>query len=408
MRFMAGLVLLALALAIAAPAAAAETSVVVLGLRSLEGDDDFANSMTDALRTAAKGTNSWHVLERAVSMSQMTLAHNCDDVDVSCLSEIAKGLEADRVMFGTVRRTAGTRNKFDYEVTVSIFSSSTHTITGTDTQVIDHSDARQKKALVKYAQPIATKLMAADASSGKINLDVNVLNAEVHMDGQMVGQTHDGKLFLENLTPGEHSLEVTALGHQSQTRTVNVTSDQPVSVSVTLERIPEPSQVAEASVEAPLTNEPPAEASGGSLNWLGWTLIGVGAASAIAWGGSMYVIEFNYNHDSTYQNYVNAYGTRTNDACRSAIAGDHAGLSQTQFSDFQSECRTARTFEVLQWVFLGAAVVASGAGVFVLLSQSGEADHAQARLHQPLPEPRLAFDPMLDKHALGLTTTLKF
>src|ERR1700742_1933432 len=123
-----------------------DNSVVVLGLRSLEGDDEFANAMTEALRDAARAVQGWHVLERAVSMAQMTLAHNCEDINAACLSEIARALQADRVVFGTVRRTAG-RQKYDYEITASLFNNTTHSTVGTETQTVQRGDAKHTRML---------------------------------------------------------------------------------------------------------------------------------------------------------------------------------------------------------------------------------------------------------------------
>jgi uncharacterized membrane protein len=384
--------------------AGSDASVVVLGLRSLEGDDEFANNMTEALRGAAKTVEGWRMLERAVSMAQMTLAHNCEDIDAGCLSEIARGLEADRVVFGTVRRTAA-RSKYDYEITVSLFNGSTHTIAGTETQTIERDLGKQKKALAKQAQLLVTRLSASDANAGRLTVEVNVLNADVRLDGQTIGQTHDGKLTLDTVTPGEHTLEVSATGHQVHTQSINISPADQSIVSVTLERVQEQQEFAAAPEQA--TSALPEQESHSSLAWLGYTLIGVGAASAIAWGTSMYMIEFQYNRDATYKDYRNRYANRTLDACDAALSGDDAGsLDAGQLSDFQSRCRTGRTFQTLQWVFLGAAVVTSGVGAFVLISESGKSDRSSAR--RTPPTPRFALDPLIDRRNLALQATLRF
>ena len=381
-----------------------DASVVVLGLRSLEGDDEFANAMTEALRGAAKSVEGWRLLERAVSMSQMTLAHNCEEIDAGCLSEIARGLETDRVIFGTVRRTAA-KSKFDYEITVSLFNGSSHTIAGTETQTVERDSAKQKKALGKQAQFVMTRLASADANAGRLSVEVNVLTADVRLDGQIIGQTRDGKLSLDTVTPGEHTLEVSAVDHQLHTQTINISPADQSIVSVTLERTQEQQDLAAAPEQA--TSAVPEAESRSSLAWLGYTLIGVGAASAIAWGTSMYMVEFQYNRDKTYKDYRDAYANRTLDACDAALNNDNAGvLDAASLSDFQSRCRTARTFQTLQWVFLGAAVVSSGIGAFVLISESGKSDRGQAR--RAPPTPRFVLDPLIDRRSLALQATLRF
>jgi hypothetical protein len=61
---------------------------------------------------------------------------------------------------------------------------------------------------------------------------------------------------------------------------------------------------------------------------------------------------------------------------------------------------------VLQWVFLGAAVVAAGAGVYVLVGESGKSDNNTARVRQPAP--RLTLAPWFDRRSLAVEATLRF
>jgi hypothetical protein len=402
MRWTFSLLLLVLLSGTSARVLAADVSVVVLGLRSLEGDDEFANAMTDALRTSAKSVAGWRLLDRSVSMSQMAVAYNCDDIDAGCLSEISRGQDADRVIFGTVRRTAA-QAKYDYEVTLSLFNGSTHSIVGTETQIVERADG--KKANARQAQALVKRLALADSSTGRLFVDVNVLNSEVRLDGQPVGLTQDGKLQLETVAPGEHQLEVRADGHRKHTQAITIAPSEQTQVSVSLERVQETPDVAVAAPGNALEDYP-VEPSSGSIAWLGYTLIGVGAASAVAWAASMYIIEFQFNRDVTYQNYKNAYQSRTLDACDAALNGDDAGmLSATQLRDFKSQCRTGRTFQVLQWVFLGAAVVAAGAGVYVLIGE-GSKNEIKAKAQRPLP--RFTLQPWVERHTIALDATLRF
>ena len=176
-------------------------------------------------------------------------------------------------------------------------------------------------------------------------------------------------------------------------------------MSVTLERTPDQTEVAAAPEQA--TSALPEAEQRSSLAWLGYTLIGVGAASAIAWGTSLYMIEFQYNRDEQYKKYRDFYGNRTLDACDAALGNDDAGgkLDAAMLSDFQSRCRTGRTFQTLQWVFLSAAVVSSGIGAFVLISESGKSDRGQARRPKA---PRFALDPLIDRRTVALQATLRF
>src|SRR5689334_2934443 len=53
--------------------ARAQETVVVLGLTSLEGDDEYARNLSGALRHAATAVRGWSVSERDVALSQMEL-----------------------------------------------------------------------------------------------------------------------------------------------------------------------------------------------------------------------------------------------------------------------------------------------------------------------------------------------
>jgi hypothetical protein len=393
------LALVTLSAGFASRASAEDVSTVVLGLRSAEGDDDLANSMTEALRTMAHKVSGWKVVDRAVSMSQMSLAHGCDDIDAPCLSEIAKGLQADRLLFGTLRRV-GPKNKFDFEVSVSIFNASTRTLGKTETATIPRADARMKKALLGYAEPLVAKLSAADAGSGVLSLQLNVASAEVRLDGQLVGQTRDKQLQLEGLKEGDHHLEITALGHLTHSQQILIASGQRTEIKVNLEPIPEPEP--QPAPALAVTDQPPEESSG-SVAWLGYTLLGVGAASFAGWGVSMYMVD-STNKNDTFVEYKSKFPESTDDVCDLADHGDTAGgsVSASDLAEVQSLCSRGRTFNMLQWVFLGAGVLTASIGTFILVSESGGEEHANAK------RPALTLTPQFDQRSFYLQTKLRF
>src|SRR5688572_11535939 len=82
--------------------AQADSTVVVLGVRSLDGDDALAHNVSVALRTGAQKMQGWNVSQRDVSLAQMSLAHGCDEPDARCMADIAGTLEVDRLIYGTI------------------------------------------------------------------------------------------------------------------------------------------------------------------------------------------------------------------------------------------------------------------------------------------------------------------
>jgi hypothetical protein len=318
------------------------------------------------------------------------------------LSEIAKGLQADRLLFGTVRRT-GTQPKkgFDYEVSVSIFNAGTRSIGATETQAVTRAEAKAKK-LATRAEPMIAKLASADTGSGTLSVQVNVANAEIKLDGQVVGQTRDKSLVLEGLKEGEHNLEITAIGHLTHEQKILVASGQRTEIKVSLEPVPEPT-----AEEAPVAAFGPTEGEGGSnVSWLGYTLIGVGAASLAGWGVSMYLVN-DTNKDQRFVDYKGAFPRSTDDVCDLADSNNTAGgrVSAAQLSDVKSLCSRGRTFNLLQWVFLGAGVLTASVGTFIVVSESGSSEEQTAKLKHA---PQLTLSPEVGRGTLALHGQLRF
>ena len=97
----------------------AQEAVVVTGLTSLDGDDQYAQSLTGALRHAASAVRGWTVSERDVAMANLELVAGCEAPDPACLQTIATTVGAQRLIFGTISRTPGDH----YEFAVSLRSS---------------------------------------------------------------------------------------------------------------------------------------------------------------------------------------------------------------------------------------------------------------------------------------------
>jgi PEGA domain len=411
MRRCAGVLVLMVAVctALESKASAEDVNVTVLGLRSVEGDDDFSNNMTEALRAAARKVGGWKLMDRSVSMAQMSLAHGCDDVDATCLADIATGLQADRLLFGTVRRV-GARGKFDFELSVSVFNATMRSIGGTETTIVPRAEGKVKKALATRAEPLVAKLAAADVGSGSVAIELNVASAEVRLDGTIAGQTQDRRLLLEGIREGEHSLEISALGHLAYSQQIRVAAQQRTDVRANLEPVPE--TVAVPTVVAGSTDEPE-EAQSGSIAWLGYTLIGVGVASFAGWGVSMYMVNDTTNNE-TFVAYKYAFPQPEEDVCEHAENNDSVSgrVTPKQLAEVKEQCSTGQTFNVLQWVFLGAGVVTTSVGAIILATDDGGEPEQAAGLGSGRPArargPSLTITPQVSTQTLAVQTTLRF
>jgi hypothetical protein len=393
---------LALCLWSCATTAFAQSSVVVLGIRSVEGDDDVANTLTDKLRESARAVTDWAVSDAAVSMAQMSLAHGCDELDAACLSDIAKALQASRVLYGTMQRTSA-RADYSYALTLSLFDAESGAIARSVDDTIPQADSTPE-AMAPHAAKLIERL-ASTETGGSITIQANLASATVLINDQPVGETQEGALRLTGLEPGQYKIVIRSDGYADHVSTVTVSEGADTSLAAVLS----PSGATSGSSY---------DGGGGhQLQWLGWTLLGVSAASAIGFVTSVIVVG-NVNDDPLFKSYkdmVARYneafemaGQRDRvepDSCEAAEKGLAYDLSEDKYQEVVDLCQTGGTFEVLQYVFGIGAVVTGAAGAVVLLTAGEGESEAAAGAHK---QPRLALQPSVSPNHAYMSATLRF
>jgi hypothetical protein len=353
--------LTAACLAVAMPAEA-QTAVTVLGLTSLEGDDEFARNLSGALRNAASQVSGWSVSDRDVALAQMELTHDCASSDVACMTQIAATLSANRIIYGTIQRAPiGTR--YEFQVTLFLFDAETGEIAGRSTLNVPSSDI-DIDALREPARDMVRALSPSSAP-GVIRVSSGP-DLEVRIDGIVVGRTDgEGRFVSEELSAGVYAIQV---------------AEQ------------DPEEVTVAGGEVSITVAAPAASSGGSgggsvLPWVGIGLLGVAAISAGVWIYAMTRLDA-LSGDPGYTQYRQEVGRTmsgmsTTNVCDSRyFRGGSEAVGAAAFGE--SACGEGSTMEVLQYVFLGLAVASAGAGAGLLAvgmgESSGESSVADLRL----------------------------
>jgi hypothetical protein len=347
--------------ALLAPAVASAQTVIVLGIRSVEGDDEFARNLTGALRHSASQVQGWTVSEREVTLTQMALAHGCDEPDPTCLEQMAQTLTAQRILYGDVRRTNAGQT-YDFSVNLHLFNAETNQIENTVTDTIP-GVRRDIDDLREPARRYVAALSGAPRA-GTLRVTVNVPGAEVFVDGESVGAADgEGHLVVSDVQAGSRSVRVVAPGHQSFASTVSV----------------------EAYGEATFEAELQAGSSGPSAPFptelvVGVCLLVVGAALA----GGMFASWVQINDMETYSDYqalraragtyLAANPDAPSDVCALiAPSSTHRGALVSS-ADVQTQnrldavCRDAPTWEALQFVFGIGAAAAAGVGAYFLVS----------------------------------------
>jgi hypothetical protein len=175
--------LLALAAIWSAPARADSAAVTVLGVRSLDGEDQLERRISQALRSSARSVEGYKVSDREVSLAQMSLAHGCEDVDAACLGQIASTLSADRLLYGNLVHSGD-----KVRITLFNFNAGSGLI---------ESSAERSVLAAQLAEPTLGPIMTALVQRlagkgghgfGTLRVTGNRPGAEVAIDGKPAGK----------------------------------------------------------------------------------------------------------------------------------------------------------------------------------------------------------------------------
>ncbi|HBQ13697.1 MAG TPA: hypothetical protein DEF51_22035 [Myxococcales bacterium] len=356
---------IALAACVFAPAVTYAQSVIVLGVRSLDGDDEFARNLTGALRHAASQVGDWEVSEREVTLAQMALAHGCDDPNPSCMAEIADSLSTQRVIYGDVRRTSA-EDQFDFSLSLHLFNAESDqieqsvadTIPGIRTDIDDlREPVRRYVAALSGAPRTGTLRIVAQPG------------AEVFIDGEAVGTADaEGRFEVADLEAGTRNVRIAAEGFE------------PHSSQVAIE------PYGEASLEADLDAVAGASGGGGTFPTeivvdAGLLAVAVGLAATWIWSWNRVTNEIQ--NDPAFVTARASQPETVENICATI------GPSDAGYATVSGLCGEADTLEVLQFVFAVSAAAVGGAGIYFLLQgvMGDDADSDQAWMLVPTAGP---------------------
>jgi hypothetical protein len=156
------------------------------------------------------------------------------------------------------------------------------------------------------------------------------------------------------------------------------------------------------SAAAPKRGSPPEHSQIQSI--FGYALLATAVLSAGMTAVSFIEVD-EAQHDSSYRRYRFAVGDSSpnnKDVCAEADAGHSYGLDGASFREAKSSCRLGKTFEVLQFVFLGAAIV-TGATSAVLLATDDSSERPATAVQN-----RWKVQPNLGVHTAGVDARLSF
>lgn len=335
---MLGIVQLGAALA-PTVAQAQTTNVVVLGLTSLEGDDTFATNLSGALRQASSQVRGWAVSDRDVPLSQLELATGCDATELECVQQIANTVGAQRLVYGTIQRQDAGGGRFDFVISIHLYDTASNTIIRSLDERLpssrsDIDDLREPAR--RYATTLAEGAGTATAGGGGLP-----------PEGQEVGTGTGGG---ETGTGGgETGGGETGGGEQS-----------------------------------------PGGGGGGGddigrLNWPAFALLAVGVGTAVAWILAGLDAQANVTTVANFRTMMPAPAPGATDLsiCNPQNVNADTRLSPSQREAINGACSSPA--EILQFVFMGTAIIAGATGVALLaangfITPAPETDRVSIRL----------------------------
>lgn len=378
LRLSAGLIALATVVSVVPSTAEAQgASVYVLGLRSIEGDDEFARELSGVIRVAAGSIPGWEVAPDEVTLSQMTMMHACDEPNRECMSNIATELGAAKIIYGTIGRSGE-----GYGLTLYLYDHASTSIVDQLTDTIPSSEIGME-VLRPRAQRYTAQL-GGQARFGSLRLEVGEPSATVRVDDNAVGVTDAaGIILVEDLTEGNHEVEVDAEGFDSFQTTVSIEADDQTEVRVNLNA--------------------PGAGGGANLGWIPGAVVIAGGVISFAMGIRSglkvqgWESEINDVRESGFTPVqITGFATCLNGPAGDALdggaesvtcgsetftraqslvlsgSGDVCGGGQGDERWQDDTCSDHNRHAILQYVLYGIGAVGIGVGTFLLLRSLGD------------------------------------
>jgi hypothetical protein len=313
-----------------------QTGPYRLGLLQIESDavnDDKVSPllMTD-LRDELAKRQDYSVVDTHVTLTQLSLAEDCSVTELSCLQQIAEKLKLDGLLFGRLTHDDG-------EVPMASF------------RRFDASKgAIQSTAIISFgSDPFSEERMQAEAHQ--------LLN-------KLLGPARKPALAAAApVAPVQSAPEAAPPSIAAEQAAAPVVAD------------PQPDIHRDAVVNADLS-------TGNGLSArkvAGYVLLG-GAAASVGLSVLSFIQVDRAANNASFQDYrllVGSMTTGVKDVCDEANAGKRYGKSEDTFRQVKSSCNTGSTFEVLQYVFIGGALVTGGLAPFLLFG-GGSSNQEQA------------------------------
>jgi hypothetical protein len=265
MRQLIALVALALALPTAAQA---QTAVAVLGLEPLDAPEEIASLVTQALRQRVAQARATRLVS-GKPLAELKLVFGCLDESPTCMAHIGSSLNAERLLYGSVRKLRG-----GYAISLKYLDIPRQRIEIEQSFPLHRGDANAAGIRTAAENWLATLTGIRTAT---IRLTSTVAGAQIYFDDRAAGTTSTEPTTLADLEPGRHAVRLEAKGYKTFTAIVRLGAGEALDMTAPLEKQEETPVVALTGPTGPTGPfAPVAESPGRSARIAFWSTLGAG------------------------------------------------------------------------------------------------------------------------------------
>src|SRR3569623_190222 len=379
-----GLILLALCAAspLLAPASARAAgdgpATAVLGLESTDVAPTVVDAISEELRQRVSAARDMRLVS-GKDLVELKLAFSCADEGHACMAQAGKSLDADRLIYGSVKKVGN-----DVAVWLRSFDVHHEKI---DNYVTGTLPARQTDAegIRSAVARWFAKLTGHPTNAGTIMVSANTLGAVVTLDGVPAGVTSDKPLGIPDVKPGKHELVLTKAGNAPARQDLTVAAGQTLTVNLALHAegtaVVSGAAGAGAVTQAPRDGAEPSSPKGagnddgrGAYRTGFWVTLGAGLASAgaaIKFGLDVSKINKDLDQFRRYPCSADPMG------CDSM--GKVAPLSDQDRKTRDDKLSEGQRDRNLQWVFIGVGSALGITSAYLLYKGYLDSDDAPTR-----------------------------
>lgn len=202
-------------------------ATAVLGLESNDVPPTVVDAISEELRQRVSSSSAMRLVS-GKDLVELKLVFSCADEGHACMAQAGKSLDADRLIYGSVKKDGS-----DVAVWLKSFDVHHERVDSwlTDKLAPNQTDAEGVRTAV--ARWFA-KLTGHPTNAGTILVSANTLGAVVTLDGIPSGVTSDKPLAIPDVKPGAHHLVLTKVGSASARQDLTITAGQTLTVNLAL------------------------------------------------------------------------------------------------------------------------------------------------------------------------------